>query len=57
MTVQPPLPPPPSTYAPQYGAPPPSGGRYAGFWIRLLAYIIDRSSSAPSPSASSRPRV
>jgi uncharacterized RDD family membrane protein YckC len=41
MTVQPPLPPPPSTYAPQYGAPPPSGGRYAGFWIRLLAYIID----------------
>jgi uncharacterized RDD family membrane protein YckC len=41
MTVQPPLPPMMPPPAPQYGAPPPSGLRYAGFWIRLLAYIID----------------
>jgi uncharacterized RDD family membrane protein YckC len=25
----------------QYGAVGPSGGRYAGFWIRFVAYIID----------------
>ena len=40
MTVQPPLPPflPPP---PSYGVGPPPGTRYAGFWIRFVAYIID----------------
>ncbi|MDQ6856848.1 MAG: RDD family protein, partial [Candidatus Dormibacteraeota bacterium] len=40
MAMQPP-PPPAAPYAPQYAAPPQSGGRYAGFWIRLVAYVID----------------
>ncbi len=38
MALQPP-PPPAAPYAPQYAAP--QGARFAGFWIRLVAYIID----------------
>ncbi len=40
MAMQPP-PPPAAAYAPQYGTQPQSGAGYAGFWIRLVAYIID----------------
>ena len=42
MAMQPPLPPAVAFYAPAtLRPPPPPAGRYAGFWIRLVAYIID----------------
>jgi uncharacterized RDD family membrane protein YckC len=42
MTMQPPPPPPPTApYAPPYAAQPQSGARYAGFWIRFVAYLLD----------------
>lgn len=40
MTMQPPPPPGPPAY-PTMTAPPPPSGRYGGFWLRLLGYIID----------------
>ena len=41
MAMQPPPPPAAPPYAPQYGAPSPTASGYAGFWIRVVAYIID----------------
>jgi uncharacterized RDD family membrane protein YckC len=41
MAMQPPPPPAAPLYAPPHAAPAPTGARYAGFWIRLVAYIID----------------
>jgi uncharacterized RDD family membrane protein YckC len=41
MAMQPPPPPPAAPCAPQYAAPAPTASAYAGFWIRLLAYVID----------------
>lgn len=41
MAMQPPPPPSAPPSAPPYGRPPTTGTRYAGFWIRFVAYIID----------------